>query len=84
MILILINNSISGHHGRCKGAQKGKDVSPNGPCNTDEDCRFEQYCTKSKCANRKTTGGCTNDSQCMSNFCFLFRCQSVPVKNKQG
>ena len=60
---------------KCKGRQTGKDVPANGSCSNKnhEDCRFEQYCKKNKCINRKLKGWCWRDEECMSNHCSITR-----------
>ena len=71
------------HNFKCKGLQVGKNVEPNGPCNDNEDCRFEQYCKNKKCTDRIEYGSCSNDDQCLSNHCtFWKKCDNRILKSR--
>jgi hypothetical protein len=65
------------HFFRCKKRIQIKD----GPCKINADCTDKQHCTDIKerddlrqCVDRKCTGVCSKDSQCLSNKCTLFVC----------
>ncbi|CAF0855049.1 unnamed protein product, partial [Brachionus calyciflorus] len=61
----------------CKKRIQVKD----GPCKKSADCLDTQYCDEIKgrddlnqCFDRKCTGSCRKDSQCMSDKCHFFTC----------
>ena len=49
----------------------------DGACSSSIDCPDDQYCKKNDrkiCTNKKCTGACTRDSQCLSSKCHLMFC----------
>lgn len=58
----------------------------DGPCKRSADCLDTQYCDDIKgrdlrqCFDRKCTGSCKKDSQCMSDKCHFFTCTRDPKR----
>ena len=74
------NHNLLGHCHRfkCTGIPKSNpNARENDRCEKDDDCLVRQYCHKKKCQDRQESGSCSSDSQCMSGYCYLFRCHKL-------
>ena len=63
---------------KCKVRKHQRD----GICKTHIDCSPDQYCKKNdqdemRCIDRKCSGGCFNDYECISERCHLFSCVKI-------
>lgn len=70
---------------RCQAPHTGSDeVEPDGWCESDKNCRTEQYCRSYKCTDRLEEGStCLRDSQCASNYCSRFKCRNPVTPSEQ-
>lgn len=66
------------HASKCKSLPTMNKIVKNGKCENDEQCHNEQYCSNKKCRDRKLTGTCSSDSECMSNNCRYHLCKMKP------
>ena len=64
------------HWSRCKGMPAFRNLKKGRQCQKDVDCHSEQRCDRKKCVDKTISGWCSSDSDCMSNYCKMFKCKA--------